>query len=240
MESASVLCHLFYKDSLEILKPYLNNLPAGVRYYFNICSDVDYADTIISNIKACYENAVITCSPNVGKDIGGKLVLLDTYIKLKKYTDYLILLHDKVSPHTSMGDIWRKKLLSIIEKENLESILNKFRSNEKTGLIASKSLIKNEYDNLQKAYTCTSNQQLQALRSQFAFKSNTHDFVGGTMFWIRSAIYEQFFAQHHPLVIRKTLEAGNVLDNDKGTFTHAWERMLSWIVIEQGYTLKGI
>jgi hypothetical protein len=60
------------------------------------------------------------------------------------------------------------------------------------------------------------------------------------MFWARAAPLLQFFKKHPPLDIRKNLELGNVMDDKNGTLTHSWERMLSWVVSEQGFKLKGI
>jgi lipopolysaccharide biosynthesis protein len=60
------------------------------------------------------------------------------------------------------------------------------------------------------------------------------------MFWVRSEIIVSFFKRYNALKIRATLENGNVLDNEFGTKTHAWERMLSWIAGSQGYYIQGI
>jgi hypothetical protein len=59
------------------------------------------------------------------------------------------------------------------------------------------------------------------------------------MFWVRALPLINFFKEHAPLDIRRTLEPGNVMDETHGTYTHAWERMLSWLITEQGYHLKG-
>jgi lipopolysaccharide biosynthesis protein len=67
-----------------------------------------------------------------------------------------------------------------------------------------------------------------------------HSFIGGTMFWSRALVYKSFFHQHSPLAIRATLEKGNVLDHKQGSLSHAWERMLSWVVLNEGFQIKGI
>ncbi len=78
------------------------------------------------------------------------------------------------------------------------------------------------------------------MRKTLGFKSSDHRFVAGTMFWARAKPLLEFFRQHAPLDIRKGLEAGNVIDEKHGTNTHAWERMLSWIILEKGYQIKGM
>lgn len=241
MKSVSVLCHLYYKDSLKLLLPYLKNFnKTNTRFLFNICSDTDYSDDVLQHICLNFEDAIVTCSPNVGKDIGGKLVLIDTYLKLGIDSDYLVLLHDKLSPHTATGNAWRKKLLAIIERENIEKILQVLSQDQSTGIIANSKSIMNEYDEEAQAYACTSNAELQLLREKYRIHTNLHHFVGGTMFWARSSVFQNFFNVHQPLEIRKTLEKGNILDHNKGTFSHAWERMLSWIVLNEGLIIKGI
>ena len=60
------------------------------------------------------------------------------------------------------------------------------------------------------------------------------------MFWTKAKPIMDFFKNYNPLEIRMDLEDGNVLDNFNGTTTHAWERLLSWIVTNQGLTIKGI
>ena len=60
------------------------------------------------------------------------------------------------------------------------------------------------------------------------------------MFWARATPILSFFGDHPPLDIRKTLEKKNVMDDFGGTITHAWERLLSWLIFAQGYTIKGL
>lgn len=241
MESISVLCHLFYQDTFAIIKPYLQNLlPYNTRFYFNLCIETSYCHVLAATIKKDFSDAIITISPNTGKDIGGKLVLIDTYLKLQQPSNFLILLHDKMSPHTSTGVAWREKLFSILEPNNIQQILKNFKNEKGVGIVGSSRTIMNEYNKAAKTYTCTSNQILMDLRDTYQIKSQKHQFIAGTMFWVRSNIYEQFFSKHQPLAIRSTLETGNIHDQQNGTFAHAWERMFSWIAFQQGFQLKGV
>ena len=137
MPTVSVLCHLYYEHSLDILKPYLDNLSAyDTTYFFNLCTEVPYRSRLAKRLHASFKNTVITCSPNVGKDIGGKLLLVDAYLKLQKPSRYMVLVHDKNSPHTPMGELWRTKLLRILEGQNVQHILKEFAANHSVGLIA--------------------------------------------------------------------------------------------------------
>jgi lipopolysaccharide biosynthesis protein len=241
MMSIAVLCHLYYKDSAESLVPYLKNLEAyNTRFLFNLCCDTTYYQELRQRVCQLFQNPILTGTPNVGKDIGGKLALLDTFLKLELDSDYIIFLHDKKSPHTTTGAAWRQKLLAILEPQNINKISGMFLRSEETGLIANGDLILNEYDPATKQYNCTSNAELQVLRARYGIHTDSHDFIGGTMFWARASVYRNFFTTVDPLQVRSTLEKGNILDHHAGTRAHAWERMLSWIVLNSGFKIKGI
>ncbi|AMM51849.1 hypothetical protein TH61_12600 [Rufibacter sp. DG15C] len=239
--SISVLCHLFYENSLVDLFPYFKNLQEmKVDFYFNICSETTYKDSLYKNIKSNFPDSVITVSSNVGKDIGGKLVLIDLYLKIGNKSDYLIFIHDKVSPHAANGRLWREKLLSILEPSKISQILREFSINDNVGLIANKDLLLNEFDQRSGKILGSNASILLELLNDYRFKIKDYTFVGGTMFWVRSKIYEDFFSKHNPLTIRSSLEKGNVLDNDNGTYAHSWERILSWIMNNSSFKIKGI
>jgi lipopolysaccharide biosynthesis protein len=219
---------------------YYPNSGIGVNYELISCNDI-LKLTNFSNLSTPQINSdYIISSPNQGKDIGGKLALIDLTIKLKINADYYIFLHDKKSPHTTLGDIWREKLFKIIEPQNIEKIKNMFDEDDKLGIVAAKEFIVNEFDETTGNFNCTSNSILKELIKQYKLNLTNFDFVGGTMFWVKTEIFNNFFSRYNPLEIRATLEKGNVLDHDHGTYTHAWERMFSWIATDQGYKIKGI
>ncbi len=178
-------------------------------------------------------------SSNQGKDIGGKLVLLDTYLHTKQESEFIIFLHDKKSPYKIQNQEWQQKLFRIIEPAFIEQALAFFNANPQTGIIAGADSIQNEYDHSKKSFISNNQAQLTKLKSEFGINNTNYCYAAGTMFWVRSLPLLTFFRKHSPLDIRKKLESGNVMDENTGTFTHAWERMLSWIITEQGYTIKG-
>jgi len=179
-------------------------------------------------------------SPNLGKDIGGKLVLMDAWLREGNTTDYHIFLHDKKSPHKIQGKEWQTKLFRIIEPSFTEEALTAFKRNKQTGIVAGADTINNEYSNSLGSYVSHNRDLLQTLQSKFSIDTTDHRYVAGTMFWARSAPLLDFFRKHPPLDIRKSLEKGNIMDETGGTVTHAWERLLSWLIFTQGYTIKGI
>jgi rhamnosyltransferase len=236
-----VINHIYYLNtayrfliSLSELKKY------NCRFIFNLSSEL-YEDFYFMNIlTSSFKNAIIIKTSNVGKDIGGKLAMIDWALQLKEKSTFTILLHDKQSPHSSLGETWRKKLFRIIEPLYIPLIIKLFDENKKNGIVAAKEFIKNEFDKNTGNFDCTSNSILKTIIRQYGFSNCNFDFVGGTMFWIRTEILSTFFSEYSALEIRSTLERANVLDNNHGTSTHAWERMLSWIAAKQGFEIRGI
>lgn len=179
-------------------------------------------------------------SPNQGKDIGGKLVLLDAFIRTGLESEYFLFLHDKKSPYKVQSHTWKDKLFRIIDPSFVEKAIRAFDKNKETGLIAPAVNIRNEYDYQTKAFASKNRPQLERLVQELGLTGEDHRYIAGTMFWARARPMIHFFSNHPALDIRASLERGNVMDEFSGTNTHAWERLLSWLIFAQGYTLKGI
>lgn len=186
------------------------------------------------------QKIILRRSPNQGKDIGGKLVLLDAYRNLGTDSDHIIFLHDKKSPYKAEGLEWREKLFRIVEPFFVEKALAFFNEEAGTGIISTTESILDEYDFSTLSFASNNKQQLTQLRAELAIDNTDFRYVAGTMFWVRSSPLLSFFNKYPPLEIRKTLEKGNVMDEKGGSITHAWERMLCWLIFAQGYTLKGL
>jgi lipopolysaccharide biosynthesis protein len=236
----SVLIHLFYTDLYSEFIPYLSEIREFTsEFYFNIgfCKD---RVGLIKRIQEDFPRAFIMECPNIGKDLGGKLALIELYLKLEQKSDYLILIHDKRSPQLLNGDEWRNQLLSILRKEKIEQSIELFEKDKSIGIIGSSDHLSNEYDSENKLFRSTNNLILHQFITKFNLLNADFSFVAGNMFWVRSSIYEKFFTQFPPLDIRASLESGNVMDDQQGTFTHSMERIFSWIALSQGYVIKGV
>jgi lipopolysaccharide biosynthesis protein len=236
-----VIVYLYYPDTWNSLWKQLSHFPKkDVFFAIVICSSNPGKSTLTNKIRQQIENALILESPNKGKDIGAKLIGLIAAFQLSVEPDYILFLHDKKSPHTVIGDIWRKKLLKVIDKEQFHRILTLLEKNPSVGIICTASSILNEYNAESQQFNCTSNIILQKAIRDYSFTLNNYSFVAGTMFWARFEPYKFFFSQHSPLSIREKLENGNVLDHDNGSLTHTWERLLSWIVTNNKLKIQGI
>ncbi len=237
----SILCHLYYPGSIYYFLTRIMALKSpGTQFIFNVSDSLYHYAFFLEMLTKYFPDAIIIHTPNQGRDIGGKLAAFDVLMKSGIQTDYSLIIHDKLSPHTPTGIEWRNKLLKIINPDELPKIFKKFHENKETGVITTKDLIKNEFDPDRNGFTCTSNANLLNYIQKYNLNIPDYNFAAGTIFWIRTEILRKFFSLHSPLAIRKDFEKGNTLDFDKGTNIHAWERLFSFIANSQGFKTVGI
>lgn len=235
-----VLYHIFYEDSCEtVCSELLSLLPYQPVFLFNICADTPGKNMMAKQLKQAFPDCCVMYTSNRGKDIGGKLALMQLLLTAGIHADYLLLLHDKKSLQALKSATWKNDLLKIILPANLDIILQCFRHNNDCGLIATKDYIISEPVEGSR-FTGKNGSLLKSLQQQYNINPASFEFVGGTMFWARAAPLLRFFSLYNPLEIRKQLENGNVIDNFSGTLTHSWERLLSWIITTEKLYIKGI
>jgi hypothetical protein len=244
-----VFFHNYYGDHEAWVKLFAQQILQPFVLYYNIVEDSVYNigddRALISRLRECASGSslrdiVLRRSPNQGKDLGGKLVLLDACLHEATPTPFSIFLHDKKSPYKIQGQEWKNRLFGIIEPAFIEKALSSFDHNEKVGIIAGAPDIRDECDHSRKTFISTNRLQLEQLQTTFHISIADYRYVAGTMFLVRSSPLLDFFRKYPPLDIRKTLEKGNIMDETSGSNTHAWERMLSWLIFAQGYTIKGL
>jgi len=233
------MTHIYYEDSWDEIRNKLKNFDNGKNYFlFSISEACSIKDRIVEDIKQSFSNTYYLITSNIGKDIGGKLALIDLYILLGIRCTYIVFLHDKQSPHSIRGDSWKKDLFKIIDFNNQSQILNLF-NDPRTGIVDAKDYIINEYNADTDSFK-NNNYLSKKLLTQFNLSVENYDFLGGFIYWIRASIIEDFFTENHPILIRENLEAGNVMDLHGERLTHTWERMFSWIANSEGYKVNGI
>jgi lipopolysaccharide biosynthesis protein len=191
-------------------------------------------------IPANTENEKFLVTTNQGKDIGGKLVLLDLVLKLYPEIPYLILLHDKRSYQKFSGSFEKEKLFEIINPEKYAAALDLLEKDPKVGIVGQHQCIRNEFSKKKNAFKTTNSTILKQLLADYSLETADHKFVAGTMFWVRTSIFAGFFKTNNPIRIKATLETGNVLDDTNGTVTHSWERLLCWLATAAGYKIEGV
>jgi lipopolysaccharide biosynthesis protein len=233
------MTHIYYDNSWIEIRNKLRNFNNRKNYFlFSISEGCITRNEIIEDIKETFDNAFFLVTPNVGRDIGGKLALIDLYLFLAIKSAYIVILHDKQSIHSVEGESWKNDLFKVIDVNNQPIIMDLFRD-PAVGVVGVKNWIVNEYDARTDSFT--NNSELsKKLRRQFHISIENYDFIGGCIFWIRSSIIEKFFRRNDPILIRGELEPGNVLDLHGERMTHTWERMFNWIATNDGYRVDGI
>jgi lipopolysaccharide biosynthesis protein len=240
-DKISVLCHLYYPGSVYYFLTRLLPLKSPqTQFIFNLSASLYHNTFFCEMLMKYFTGAIVIYTPNQGRDIGGKLAAFDVLMKSGIQTDYTLIIHDKLSPHSPTGVEWRNKLLKIISPMELPKIFRKFQVNKDAGVITTKDLIENEFDPDKDNFRSTSNTNLWNYLKKYDLNTSDYNFAAGTIFWIRTEILRNFFSSHPPLSVRKEFEKGNSLDFDKGTNIHAWERLFSFIAHSQGYKTIGI
>jgi lipopolysaccharide biosynthesis protein len=236
----SAICHIYYPESIYFFLSKIAILNSSkTKYIFNLSSSLYYDSHFCDILTTAFPESIILYTPSQGRDIGGKLAAIDSLLRCDIETDYSILIHDKVSPHTPTGLEWRNNLLKIIDKDNLHQVFKKFQ-HEEIGVITSNNFIKNEYDPDKNKFTCTSSDNIFYYIKKFSLNISNYTFAAGTIFWIKTKILKDFFSVNTPMSVRKELEKGNALDFVNGTNIHAWERLFSFIAHSQGFKTTGI
>jgi hypothetical protein len=183
------------------------------------------------------EHEKFVIAANVGKDIGGKLILMELLNTLYPDIPYAILLHDKRSYQKHSGRWERDGLFRIIDPGKFQVIADAFESDPSLGIACATGYLRNEY--LGDGQFDTNNSVLlKQQMDKYSISDRDLRFVAGTMFWVRTSLLRDFFSAGGTLGVRGSLETGNVLDHERGTMTHCWERILSWIALSAKYKIK--
>ncbi|RYY56467.1 MAG: hypothetical protein EOO09_06345 [Chitinophagaceae bacterium] len=238
-KQASVFFHNYYGDHArwaEMLRGWRNPFDL----YYNIVENSLYNQEIsAAGVSRLFREKAgedlqdfhLRFSPNLGKDIGGKLLLLDSWLKNTGAEGPLLFLHDKRSPQKPDPGTWSRKLLGIGEPEFVLRALAMFRANPGIGIItAAGTVMRNG----------SSNPLLQQLSERYGLNGRVTEFVAGTMFWCSARPVRDFFTRYSPLEIRATMEQGNVMDEEGETVTHSWERLLSAVVTASGGSITEL
>jgi len=235
MPGLTLLVHVYYPGSWALIREKCAFvIEKASRIIISACHD-----DVISEIGLSDKTTILKVT-NKGKDIGGKLASMSYYTRFCSKTDYIIFLHDKISPQSINAGYWLEQLYSIFGEELFTKAIRRLGRHRKTGIIGAKMFLKNEYIRSAKAFGTTNDSILRGLIEEYGLSCKKYDFIAGTIFIARSGIFERFFSAHSALDAREKLETGNVLDLTEGTYTHSWERILCFIAEDQGYVVKGI
>jgi lipopolysaccharide biosynthesis protein len=245
----SIFFHNYYGQHEKWMRFFSEKMNIKFNLFYNIVEDSIYTlnensleQDIFSAAKQgnFLQKSILCKSSNQGKDLGGKMVLMDAYLRSGFSSEYILFLQDKRSPYKVQNEEWKKKLFRIVDPSFIDGALSVFKDNRNIGIVASAESILNEYDYSIQAYKSNNKAQLLDLQQKYQINTKDHLYIAGTMFWARAVTLENFFTNYNPLDIRSSFEKGNVMDENSGSITHAWERLISWLITAQGYGIKGI
>jgi hypothetical protein len=231
----TVLLHIYYPGSWAIIRSKCETI---IRQASNIIITACH-DDVIGEIPPA-GNIIILKVPNKGKDIGGKLAAISYYLHFCKKTEYLIFLHDKISPQTINAEYWLESLYRVFEHSNFNRAMRRLARNRRIGIIGSKAFLRSEFIPSKKQFATINDEPIRQLIRTYRLSCRRYRFIAGTIFIAKSSIFECFFTDHPALKVREGLESGNVLDLFHGTLTHSWERLFCFIAEDRGYVVKGM
>src|SRR5687768_3070336 len=107
----TVICHLFYPPVAAGLIGKLQRIKdSDTTYFINIQGSSPEHRELHGMVQEKLGDAYVITTPNKGRDIGAKLLLIALMLQLKTASDYTLVIHDKKSPHLGNGDFWRDEL----------------------------------------------------------------------------------------------------------------------------------
>jgi len=237
----SIICHFFYpENSQKLLRSLIQIDDKKTLFLINIQGDTYEHELLANEVEQKLSNVKILKIPNKGRDIGAKLFLINLLLELKIDSAYTLIIHDKKSSHVEGGSYWRDELFKIIDPGSINKVIEIFERKLEIGIIATAKFIQNEYLENSDSFACNCSQLIKELLKKYQIKPLNYDFVAGNIFWIRTNLLQSFFKNRSIAKIRGELEMGNIMDFNKGTYVHSWERIISWIASSQGHTLYGL
>ncbi|WP_430391368.1 rhamnan synthesis F family protein [Dyella sp. 20L07] len=231
--SIGVMAHVYYPDLLDELAEKLSNIPLPYTLMVSVVDESARASaqarlTALPNLRQLHIRVV----PNRGRDIAPLLLSFRSEILA---LDLLCHVHTKKSLYGGRDQVgWRHYLLESLlgSKERLAWIFGMFQANPTLGIVYPES-----YTSVPLwGHTWLSNAEWgQLLAQQLGIEIDTReylDFPAGSMFWARTQALRPLFE----LGLRLDAfppEEGQI----DGTLQHAIERMLCFVVRQQGMTI---
>lgn len=246
-QSLTILFHNYYGDEERWLKQMLTLDGNGMTILHNRVEGSIYgmlsSETDVNRQSALWDiqrgiDYREFRSTNVGKDIGGKLLLVDAAKRIGDVNDYWLFFHDKVSPYHALGNLWSERLLRILSRAFCEAAIGVFKRKPSVGIVCLKNTIQTA--DADECAVVLKDTVDASLLEDIISSGPKLPYVAGTMFMARAELFRTFRWQVPPLSIRTVLEAGDVNHINQMTVTHAWERMWTWIVTYQGYSIETI
>lgn len=233
--------HLYYQDLWDEFSSIFKNLDDYEHdIYITLTkgsATVGQTEWIKNKIHNEFANATVIEIENKGLDVGAFLSILEHITANNKSYDYMLKLHTKKSVKSAgveFGVNWRRQLYKplIGDVNTVTRIINKMNNNDNIGMSGNTAWI-SDYQGLNKA-------RIDELKRILNIKTNNKRFIGGTMFWIKYPILMKYFNSQTINKVHTLLETGYFTDYENGTYTHALERILGYIVSDSDKIIDGV
>lgn len=242
----AVILHLFYIDMWDEFKGLISNIHYNTDVYINLVDDSMHRLPLMNfknKVESEHSNCKIFINENVGLDIGGTLFIIDHILKENKKYDYVLKLHSKKSIHegrinNKKGLKWKNELIEPIlgDYKAVNDVIDTFVENPIIGMIGAKKWLLDKHDNIYQG-----SDKLESYIKRFEIETDIDNiqFIGGSMFWVRFDIIEEFFTKHDISKILRTFEKNSFTDNKSLRWTHAFERVFGLIVLDSNKKIIG-
>lgn len=237
MSNLLVHLHLFYFDQADYFIEKLKNID-GCSWDLYV-SVIKHEEEVEQRIKDAFPFAKIILVENRGFDIWPFIQIIKN-IDLDKY-DYILKLHTKsyydkavrVNKFWYKHYEWRNILVDCLleNKKQFLHLLKIFKKKPKTGMLCSRLFYMPLSDFLPEDTSA-----LLTETNRIGISLKTNYFLTGTMFMTRSGIFKK--------LQRENIDAGmfplNPNSHSFGSMAHIYERILSIIVYDEGYTIETL
>jgi lipopolysaccharide biosynthesis protein len=235
----AISVYLYHIDMWDEIYGVLKNISTPYKLYIGLCTETlsaPFESKIKEDLVLLGKPYVITYHENYGADIPAFLHHIDIIEE-----SYFIKIHSKKSKLGEHKQInWFTVLINdLIGSESIVcQNLYRLQSNQKIGILSNKNNIKYNLEYTNSDYI----KNILAILNIDYEKVKNGLFVGGTMFMSKTSIYKSVFTKDHIISINNLLKQhrGKLSDNIIGTYAHAMERILGYVVSYQKYYFKSI
>jgi hypothetical protein len=217
----AVLLHLYYQELWPYFKAHLDNIHHPFDLYVNLTDDKpdDNRRTTTAIVDA-FPTATVLISPNLHRDIGGFLAMLNHIFNSRKTYESVLFLHSKM--HT---DEWRAELVQALlaDPAHVDYIIETFKQLPNVGMVGCKKWLYD--DGLEGGFGPTQAHYLNC----FDLRFTSGKFIAGTMFWARWLLFANTFGKRRITCADMTPDGPWVM-----------ERVFGNLVQSQNYDILGI
>ncbi len=223
-----VLLHIGYFQEWDFYRNYLLNIPFNYDLYVTIMDNLPNLEEVKQIFITFHTGAIVLAMANKGLDGGGFLIALNYILERQLHYDFVLKIHTKSTRNT--GPHWRLELLDPIlgSAEQIKECIRIFHTEQNVGMLGSKKWLFHE------------GQREDIFNFSLAtglVKYSGSPFIAGTMFWARFNIIADFFTGKNLPNMVDGFPLGFPPGESAG---HFLERIFGFIIVNSGYTIKGI